>query len=273
MITSQEKALEKSNADQLYDLSTANPAMLAWRSIWLDERAYHVVNRDEEPLKRGFFALAVALAIAAVARLVGVGLGILTSPQIGVIQDQLYSAFTGTGFYTSLVERSPEFAAQFNTTYVALWDLIRLLGGYPSYVGLGSSLIFLLFILLSWLIYTSLVFLVGRWFGADVSYGRTLGVFALAYTPVLLTVITAVPGAAVAWSLIFLLIVVAKFLAARELFGLAPAGSLAAIFLPYLIGLILLMGLLIFAAALGLNQIPYLDELLRTIRTAGFMRG
>jgi hypothetical protein len=43
----------------------------------------------------------------------------------------------------------------------------------------------------------------------------------------------------------------------------------AAVLLPYLIGLILLIGLLIFAAALGLNQVPYLDEILRTLRFAG----
>jgi hypothetical protein len=73
----------------------------------------------------------------------------------------------------------------------------------------------------------------------------------------------------VASSLIFLLILVAKFLAAREVFELGPGGGLAAILLPYLVGLILLIGLLIFAAALGLNQVPYLDDVLRTLRLTG----
>jgi hypothetical protein len=147
--------------------------------------------------------------------------------------------------------------------------LIRLLGGYPSYTGLAGALIGLLFTFGSWLTYATLAYIVGRWLGAEASYGRTLGVFALAYTPVMLSVIEAVPGAYVAWSLIFLLILAAKFLAAREVFQLGPGSGLTAVLLPYLLGLILLIGLLIFAAALGLNQVPFLDEILRTLRFTG----
>jgi hypothetical protein len=42
------------------------------------------------------------------------------------------------------------------------------------------------------------------------------------------------------------------------------------ILLPYLIGIILLFSLLIFGAAIGINQIPYVDEILRTLRFAGW---
>jgi ABC-type multidrug transport system permease subunit len=269
MLPEQEKAIEKLNAQEYDDLTTAGPAMLAWRSTWLDQRAYAAVNHDWRPLRRGITVLAVALAIAAIARLIGTGLGILTSPQIDVLQDQIFNALSGTAYIESLAAQSPEFAAQFAAGYTALWELIRLLGGYPSYTGLAGALIGLLFTFGSWLTYASLAFVVGRWLGAEASYGRTLGVFALAYTPVMLTVVEAVPGAYVAWSLIFLLILVAKFLAAREVFQLGPGGGLAAVLLPYLLGLILLIGLLIFAAALGLNQVPYLDEILRTLRFTG----
>lgn len=79
---------------------TAGQAVeLAWRSTWLDQRAHHAVDIDSDPLKRGLFALLVALAIAAVSRLIGIGLGIATSPRIGVIQDQVYEAITGTAYY------------------------------------------------------------------------------------------------------------------------------------------------------------------------------
>ena len=250
------------------DLTTAGPLKLAWRSTWLDQRAYAVVNHDYRPFRRGFLALVAALAVAAIARLLGMALGIFTSPRIEVVQEQIYGALTGTTFFDSLAAQSPEFTTQFDAGYTALWELIRLLGGYPSYVGLGGALISLLLMAGSWFIYSTLAFGVGRWLGADASYGRTLGVFALAYTPVMITVIEAVPGAYVAWTLVFLLILVAKFLAAREVFALGPGGGLAAIFLPYLIGLILLVGLLIFGAALGLNQIPFVDEILRTLRFA-----
>jgi len=267
MAAKSKKAIKK--AAPANELIAASPAKLAWRSTWLDPRAYDAVNHDWRPLRRGMVALASAVAIAAISRLIGTGLGIMTSPQIDVLQDQIFSALSGTAYIESLAAQSPDFAAQFAAGYTALWELIRLLGGYPSYTGLAGALIGLLFTFGSWLTYASLAFVVGRWLGAEASYGRTLGVFALAYTPVMLTVIEAVPGAYVAWSLIFLLILVAKFLAAREVFNLGPGAGLAAILLPYLIGLILLVGLLIFAAALGLNQIPYVDEILRTLRFTG----
>ncbi len=273
MTTSQEKLPEKSTSEEASVIPVTKPVNLAWRSTWLDERAYNAVGNDSEPLKRGLYALLVALLIAAVSRLIGVGLGLLTAPRIGVIQDQIYGAFTSTGFYANLVQRSPDFADQFSRGYVALWDLIRLFGGYPSYAGLGSSLINLLLMLASWFVFTSLTYVVARWLGARTDYDRALGVFALAYTPVMLTVVKMIPGASVAWTLIFLLILVAKFLAAREVYELTPGSSLAVIFLPYVIGLIVILGLLIFGAALGLNQIPYLDELLRTLRFASIFGG
>lgn len=273
MTTSQDKSLEKSVSEEPNDLSEAKAVELAWRSTWLDQRAYRAVDIDSKPLKRGFFALLVALVIAAVSRLIGVGLGIATAPKIGVIQDQVYEAITGTAYFANLVEQSPDFLQQFEASYFALWDIMRLAGGYPSYAGLGSSLIFLLLILGSWLIYSPLTYLMASWFGSDSDLSQALGVFALAYTPVMLTVFEAIPGGHVAWSLIFLLILVAKFLAAREVYKLGPGSSLAVILLPYLIIIIIIFNLLIFGAALGLNQIPYVDEFLRTLRFAGIVTG
>ena len=173
----------------------------------------------------------------------------------------------------NLADQSPNFLQQFEASYFAPWDILRLVGGYPSYAGLGSSLIFLLFVLGSWLVYSLLSYLVASWFGSDADLGQALGVFALAYTPVMLTVVEIMPGGYVAWSLVFLLILVAKFLAAREVYKLGPGSSLAVILLPYVIGITIIFNLLIFGAALGLNQIPYLDEFLRTLRFAGIVIG
>ena len=61
MLPEQEKAIEKSSAQEYDDLTTARPAKLAWRSTWLDQRAYNAVNHDWRPLRRGIMVLAVAL--------------------------------------------------------------------------------------------------------------------------------------------------------------------------------------------------------------------
>jgi hypothetical protein len=273
MATSPEDLPVKQVPDEA-DLSLApNPAMLAWRSTWLDGRSYQAVDLDPEPLKRGFFALLVALAVAAVSRLIGIGLGLLTLPKVGIIQEQLYEAIVSTTYYMQLVQESPEFPAQFSAGYVALWDLIRLIGGYPSYAGLGSSLLSLLSVLGSWLSFASLSYLIARWLGAGTDYKRALGVFALAYTPIMLTAVEMIPGASVAGLLIFALVLVAKFLAAREVYELSPGASLAVIVLPYVLGLIIILALLLFGAALGLSQIPFVDEFLRTARAFGLLGG
>ena len=269
MMTSQVKSVEKAVVAQ-NDLSTAKPVRLAWRSTWLDQRAYQAVNLNSKPFKRGFFALLIALGIAAISRFVGIGLDTLTSPQLSVIQDQVYAAITATTYFGNLVAQTPEFAEQFDASYFRIWDLVRLVGGYPSYAGFGSSLIFLLFILISWLVYTVLANIVGYWFGSKINLSHALGLFALAYTPVMWTVVEVIPGAHVPWTLIFLLMLVGKFIAAREAYELGPGASLAVISLPYLIGIILLFSLLIFGAAIGINQIPYVDEILRTLRFAGW---
>ena len=43
--------------------------------------------------------------------------------------------------------------------------------------------------------------------------------------------------------------------------------------LPYLAGLILLITLLLFAAAFGLNQFPIVDDILRTLSFARALQG
>ncbi len=64
MMHAQEEAVEKSKPQEYNDLTTAGPAKLAWRSTWLDQRAYSAVNYDWRPLRRGVAVLAAAPQIA-----------------------------------------------------------------------------------------------------------------------------------------------------------------------------------------------------------------
>jgi hypothetical protein len=246
---------------------------LAFRATLLDERAYRVVAADADPFRRGGMALLFAVGMAALARLIGVALGVLTLPRIGVVQEQIFNAILKTPYYTQLAAASPDFASQFRMAYAGLWEVISLLGGYPSYAGLASALTSLLLLLGSWLVYATAVHWIARWFGAVVPYRRVLGVMALAYTPVLLTVVRAIPGAALPFMLVFILILIAKFLAIKTLFGCGAGQNLAILALPYVAGLILLLALLLFAAAFGLNQVPLVDDILRTLRLTRALQG
>jgi hypothetical protein len=72
--------------------------------------------------------------------------------------------------------------------------------------------------------------------------------------------------------LVSALTLVTKFLAIRELYKFSPAQSLVVIILPYVIGLVLAITILLFAVAFGLNQFPVVDDVLRVFRFVGNVR-
>jgi hypothetical protein len=248
------------------------PAQIAIGAALLDKRAFTAVNNAENPFKRGSLALLVVVGVVAAARFFGIGLDWLTMPRVDVVQQQILTVIGNTNYYANLVAETTEFADQFAATYANIWDLIRLLGGYPSTIGVVGVFLSPLGVLGSWLIFSSLSYFIARWFGTQVAYKRALGVLALAYAPILLTIIDIIPGAFMPLFLIFALTLITKFLAIRELYEFSPGQSLVVIVLPYVIGLILVIAVLLFAVAFGLNQFPVVDDVLRVLRFVGNVR-
>ena len=237
---------------------------LTREALLLNEDAYAVVRDSSSPLWRGFAALLWILLIALVARGLALLFGTLTSPRLDVLQSQIYDLLTGMGFYQAQAQQSPDFAEQFRWGYTGLWEIVRLLGGYPSTTGTVSTVVALLiYLLLGWLVYGLVVHVTARWLGGQASLGQTLGALALAYAPLLLTVIVIVPGARVPAPLIFLLILVTRFQAIKTAHRLTPGYSLVALLTPYLISLVLLMGLILFGLAYVAAQVPYLEPFLQ----------
>lgn len=253
-------------------LPADKPVQIAFRATLFDARAFTAVNSDDNPFMRGFLALLVVLVVVAVARLLGMGLDILTMPRVNVLQQQILTAITNTNYYASLIAQTPEFADRFAETYGNIWNLIRLFGGYPSTPGLLGVLLSILGILGSWLMFSSLSYLIARWFGTKVAYNRALGVMALAYAPILLTAIAVIPGASMPLGLIFALTLIAKFFAIRELYIFDPGRNLAVIILTYLICWILLITILLSISVSMLNQFPLVDDVLSLIRFIGYVR-
>jgi hypothetical protein len=255
--------------EQEQALAADKPVQMAVRATMLDERAFTAVNSDDSPLKRGFLALLVVIGVVAAARLIGMGLDLATMPRVNVLQEQILTAITNTNYYAGLIANTPEFADRFAETYGNIWSLIRLFGGYPSTTGLLGVLLSLLGVLGSWLIFSSFSYLIARWFGTKVDYQRVLGVMALAYSPILLTAISIIPGAFMPLFLIFALSLIAKFLAIRELYKFSPGQNLAVIVLTYAICLIMLITVLLLVLALVLNQFPLVDDVIRFV---GYVR-
>ena len=209
-----------------------------------------------------------------VARLVGWGLGYLTSPRLDSLQTLLQNFITGLPWYQAQAQQSPQFVPQFTQSYWLSWEGVRLALGIPTPLNQGIGIgALVLDTLLMWFVYGTLAHWLARWFGGAGSWKQTLGAAALAYAPLLLLVVEAVPGAYVPLTLLFLAMLVGKYQAVKSTHGLAPGYTLASILLPYLIGLIVLLALALFGGAYGLDQIPYADTGLRTFNIfSGLLR-
>lgn len=255
-------------------LEGAAPRRLAWRALLLDQRAYATVVKQPSPLKTGFLTLLLILGVVVVARLIGWGLGYLTSPRLDSMQTLLQNFITGLPWYQAQAQQSPQFVPQFTQSYWLSWEGVRLALGIPTPLNQGIAIgALVLDTLGAWLVFGTLAHWLARWFGGAGSWKQTLGAAALAYAPLLLLVVEAVPGAYVPLTLLFLAMLVGKYQAVKSAHGLAPGYTLAGILLPYLIGLVVLLALALFGGAFGVDQIPYIDTGIRTFSTfSGLLR-
>lgn len=248
-------------------LDTAAPRRLAWRALLLDQRAYTTVVNQLSPLKKGFFALLLILGIVLIARLVGWGLAYLTSPRLDSLEALVQNFITGLPWYTTQVQQSPEFAAQFAQSYALSWEGVRFALGIPTPANQGIAIgALILNTLLAWLVYGTLAHWIARWFGGTGTWKVTLGAMALSYAPLLLLVVEAIPGAAVPVTLLFLAMLVGKYQAIKSAHYLTPGYTLASVLLPYVVGGALLLALVLFGGAYGIEQIPYIDSIPQTSR-------
>lgn len=243
---------------------------LMWRALLLDQRPYAAAARSHKPLQTGFMALVLLLVIFAVARAVGLGIGMLTSPRLGSLQEIVRNFIVGLPWYAAQVQQSPAFAGQFAQSYSLAWDGLRAALGIPTPTSvLVSIAVTALSTLSAWLAYGVLAHGMARWFGGQGTWRQTLGASALSYAPLLLFVVEIVPGALTPLTLVFLLMLVGKYLALKTVHDLTPGYTLAATLLPYLIGLVLLIGVALFGAAIGLERVPYLQNIVDALRSLG----
>jgi hypothetical protein len=255
-------------------LDSAAPRRLAWRALLLDQRAYTTVVTQASPLKTGFYTLLLILGVVIVARLVGWGLDYLASPRLESIETLLQNFITGLPWYQTQVQQEPQFATQFAQSYWLSWEGVRYALGIPTPTNQGISIgALVLDTLLAWFVYGTVAHWLARWFGGAGTWKQTLGAAALAYAPLLLLVVEAIPGAYVPLTLLFLAMLVGKYQAVKSAHDLTPGYALASILLPYLIGVVVLLALALFGGAYGLEQIPYVDTGLRTFSVfSGLLR-
>jgi hypothetical protein len=144
------------------------------------------------------------------------------------------------------------------------WQIAYAVGQAPSWLGmLTGFLLTLIGSLLSWFIYGSLAYGIGRWLGGQGKYQQFMGTLALAYAPKLLLVAMVIPGMTFLGGIVALWLLLTKYQAVRHTSNLSWERSLAVVRIPYLITGLTLFGLLLFTVAYGLSQIPGLDWAVR----------
>lgn len=240
------------------------PFALIREALFFNEEAYRTLRDHSSPFGRGVLVLLIIVVGVALAQAIGLALGLLTSPRIDILQDAIYGFITQMVLYNRRVANVPEFAQQFRQIYEGVWQALRLLGGYPSWSGTAAAAATAVVgTFVNWLIYGLLAHWVARWFRGQASLSQFLGALALSYAPLLLTVVLLVPGAALAMPLVFLALLVSKFVAVKTTYGLSSFAGLAVTLIPYLIIALLLVGLTIFGIAYGVGRIPYIDSIIR----------
>lgn len=240
------------------------PLTLCREALLLNYRAFDVVRAAANPLRKGLTILGLIWLVVAVARGVQLLLGFLTTPRLDILAAQVLERVTELEWYAVQVAADPAFAERFSAAYDAAWQLIRVVGGFPSASGIVATLLTLTVSLFGgWLAYGVVAHLFARWFGGAASLRQFLGPLALSYAPMLLVALQFLPGFELATTFVFLLMLVTKFIAIRRTYALSPGYSLAVLLAPYLLAVVILAILVALGIGYGVGEIPYLDPILR----------
>ncbi|MGL4651562.1 MAG: hypothetical protein ACRC1H_19300, partial [Caldilineaceae bacterium] len=109
-------------------------------ALLLDDAAFRVLRDHAHPFRRGLVLLLwLTLALVA-ALLLQLALGLLTTPRLDIVEQELYAWLITTEWYAGRAAVEG-FAADFQAIYLALWAGLRLLGGYPSVAGTTSAVV------------------------------------------------------------------------------------------------------------------------------------
>src|SRR5690606_20847105 len=204
------------------------------------------------------------VAVVALAQMIAYWLGWLTAPRLDSLQGLFYDTVTGWPWYAQQVQQDPTFATQFQQGYMAAWEALRILLGYPTLtatISVDVSLIVTTFG--NWFLFSVLAHWTACWFGSQARFGQTLGTVALAYAPLLLLVIQVVPGATVPLSLLFLLMLATKYLALKATHNLGTPQTLFVLTAPYIVVAIVAALVVLYGGAYGVEQIPYFNDALK----------
>ncbi len=214
---------------------------LARQALLLQQEVYEPLLDVPRPFRRGFGIVSVILLTVSLAYALGIVISLMTMPRVDMVQQAIYDAITGSMWYAGQVALRPNFAGFFDFMYGLTWQITRIVGGYPSWLGAVYAFFSVVVLgVLNWLGYGVLAHMVARWLGGsrDISKSRFLAVLSLSYAPTLLLMANIVPGLAVPASLIGLWTLITNYQAIQVTFKLSWVRSVLITVLPYVLAVI-----------------------------------
>lgn len=205
---------------------------LVFRALFLDSEAFDELREDDNPFVEGLFLVALIGLVVAVLSLIGQALAWSVTPDMQAVEDTVLAALQQQPWWPALAASSADLAA-FQRWWDIAWQVLPGLLGAPA---LDAAVINLLWsplaAVLRWLLYGLLAHLFARLLSGAGTLNQTLGVTALAYTPVLFYGLGFIPflvigGALQTWQLIL------RYKALRAVHSLPWNRALWATVLPF----------------------------------------
>jgi hypothetical protein len=215
---------------------TLSPGLVL-RALFLDSDAYAELRDDDNPFVEGLFLLVIIGVLTAFLAMIGQLLAWASTPNLAAIKDVVFRNLQQMPWW-SMSSAAPGFAEEFRRWYDLGWQVFPALFGAPNPAGAAVNiLLWPLGLLVSWLIYGVLAHLFARMLGGKGGLGQTLGLTALAFTPMLLRGLEFIPflvigSAAATWQLLL------RYKAVRPAHGLTWGRAFWATMLPFAVYLL-----------------------------------
>lgn len=159
---------------------------LVLRALFLDSEAYEQLRQDDNPFVEGLFLLAIIGAVTALLNAVGQVIAWAGMPSLDAIKAIVLEAYQQAPWW-QFIAGSAESLRQFQQLWDLGWQIFPALFGVPNPGNAALNIILWpLGMVLSWLVYGILAHLFARLLRGTGSLGQTLGLTALAATPLLL---------------------------------------------------------------------------------------
>lgn len=167
---------------------------LGWNALLFKEDAYEEMRTSANPVVKGVILIVVIGLVIALCNLVGTGLELASSPNMGELKDRIYFYMQQMPWFEAAVKQSPQYKAEFDQWYNMGWNIFPRLFGAPD---LGTAVAGVIFtplgLIIRWLFYGLLAYLFARWLGGTADLSQTLGVLALSAAPQVLNVLGLLP--------------------------------------------------------------------------------